>query len=144
MPGIDSKPALLDRAVKTQLRPLLEEHGFSRFTARDAWRFHADRIDVVHVQTFSVHDAGYTRRGLDSLSVNPGCHLRYIPSHAGTIRDKDGLVLPKESQCPLWRRILATRAPFRTGLDALAAPTLPLPRPAAARGRPARPGPARP
>ena len=119
MPDMDSKPALLDRAVKAQLWPLLKEHGFSRFTARDAWRFHADRIDVVHVQGFSIHDAGYTRRGLDSFSVDLGCHLRYIPSHAGAIREKDGLPLPQESQCPLRRRILDTRRrPFFAWLAA--------------------------
>lgn len=123
MPDTDSKPALLDRAIKAQLWPLLKEHGFSRFTARNAWRFHADRIDVVHVQAFSVADAGYTRRGLDSFSVNLGCHLRYIPSHAGAIRERNGLPLPEESQCLLRRRILDTRRP--SFLAWLAAPRRP-------------------
>jgi len=53
---MDSKE--VNKQIRAVIRPVLKAQGFARFTARDSWRFHDDRIDVVNFQSFNSYLAG--------------------------------------------------------------------------------------
>jgi hypothetical protein len=102
---MDSK--VVNRGIKATIWPILKDNGFSHFTSRSAWRFHADRIDIVNFQSFNSYRASVIGCTTYSFVVNLGCYLLYIPYQYGStlIQQKGGRLLPEESQCPLRGRI---------------------------------------
>lgn len=71
--------AAVNREIRARIRPLLEDAGFVAFTARNSWRYHRDRVDVINFQSFSSHHAEVMGITTYSFAVNLGCYLRYIP-----------------------------------------------------------------
>jgi hypothetical protein len=95
--------------LRKELRPLLKERGFQKFTSRYAWRVHDARVDVVNVQSFN----DYMAQGLGcttySFAVSLGCYFRRIES-APTFPKVDVSAghLPRESQCQFRGRLTRT------------------------------------
>jgi hypothetical protein len=117
MPDVDSK--VVSAAIRAEIRPLLREQGFSRFTGRSAWRFEAGRVEVVNFQSFNSYNAGGIGCTTYSVAVNLGTYLTSVPDLWGRLkRDGHGLLLPQEYEChyraPLQR---ALRQPELTRRD---------------------------
>jgi hypothetical protein len=93
---MDSK--VVNKAIATEIRPILESVGFSAFSARTSWRYHADRIDVINFQSFNSYLAGTVGCTTYSFSVNLGCYLFCIADQF-PIKQKDGHKRPKEYEC---------------------------------------------
>ena len=95
---MDSKE--VNKAIRREVWPALKAVGFTKFTSRNGWRFHEDRVDVVNIQSFN----SYLAEGLGcttfSFGVNLGCLLRYVPEvSAGRMKSWNGYPLPAEYEC---------------------------------------------
>jgi hypothetical protein len=99
---MDSKA--VDAALRRQLRPVLRAAGFSRLTARTAWRYAGTRIDVVTFPSFSSHLAESLGCTTYSFSLRLGCTFTEIPPRA-EIPLKGDLPVPREYDCELRRTL---------------------------------------
>lgn len=102
---MDSK--VVNKQMRIEIRPLLREAGFSKFTGRSAWRYSGPRIDVVNFQSFNAYNAGVLGCTTYSFAVNLSCYLTYLPSEHGEdqIKVKDGQLRPEEYECPFRHRL---------------------------------------
>ena len=102
---MDSK--VVNCSIKANVWLALKENGFSHFTSRSAWRFHADRIDVVNFQSFNSYNASVIGCTTFSFAVNLGCYLLCIPYQYGAehLKENGGRLLPDEAQCQMRRQI---------------------------------------
>ena len=66
--------AAVGKVVKAVIRPLLEDHGFTKFTERKAWRSGTATVDVVDVRSFTRYIADGVGCTSYSFSVSLGCH----------------------------------------------------------------------
>ncbi len=91
----------VNRELRRRIRPQLREAGFSRFTARTAWRYDDLGIDVVNFQSFNSHLAESISCTTYSFSLNLGRYLHAVPGAVGPRppRQKDGDLLPAEYEC---------------------------------------------
>ena len=105
---MDSK--VVNAEVKRTIWPRLKEVGFGVFTARTAWRHHANRIDVLNFQSFNSYTADVVGCTTYSFAVNLGCFLRSIPSQfePDRIKRKSGEMLPQEFNCHFRGRLQKT------------------------------------
>lgn len=105
---MDSK--MVSRGIKSSVWPALKDQGFTFFTTRTAWRYHQDRIDVINFQSFNSYHASVIGCSTFSFAVNLGSFLLYVPYEHGAvnIKDKEGRLLPDESQCQLRGRVKPT------------------------------------
>ncbi len=97
---MDSKH--VNSKIRESVRPELREHGFTRFTTRDAWRYHDDRIDVLNFQSFNRYHADVMGVTTYSFSVNLGCLYTDIPRGDGfpiCKTTKNGELRPREFEC---------------------------------------------
>ena len=96
---MDSK--IVSAKLREIVRPTLKKEGFSRFTSRNAWRYHSDRIDVVNFQSFNSYMAGTLGCTTYSFAVNLGVLLRCIPSRFGDESDgwETKQLRPSEYDC---------------------------------------------
>ena len=88
----------VNKEIRQRIRPLLKGRGFSQFTARNSWRFHDDRIDVINFRSFNQYMATALGCTTFSFAINLGCFLTCIPQDVPE-KSKDGLRLPEEYQC---------------------------------------------
>ena len=95
---MDSK--VVNKQIKSVIRPLLEEAGFSKFTSRTAWRYTATKIDVVSFQSFNSYLASGVGCTTYSFALRLGCYLSGLPRKVG-IKESGGLLLPEEYECHL-------------------------------------------
>jgi Domain of unknown function (DUF4304) len=95
---MDSKSVSAE--LKREIRPLLTDRGFRKFTSRYAWRLHDDRVDVVNFQSFSDFKARSLGCTSYSFAVNLGCYLRRIDGTPifSKVAVSEGR-LPREYQC---------------------------------------------
>jgi hypothetical protein len=100
---MDSKS--VNRSIRSQIWPLLEEAGFSSRTSRSAWRHQRDRVDVVNFQSFNSYTAGVMGVTSFSFAVNLGTYLRYVPPQWPAKKIKDGVPFPAESECQFRGRL---------------------------------------
>jgi hypothetical protein len=104
---LDSKAVNI--AIRSEVRPLLIEVGFGRFTARTFWRYHRDRVDVVNFQSFNSYNAGVLGITTYSFALNLGCYLRYVPNRypdaPGSGRLEGDRPQPKEYECHMRGRM---------------------------------------
>lgn len=98
---MDSKE--VNKAIRHSIRPLLKDLGFSRFTARTAWRDVAGRVEVLNFQSFNSYLAETIGATTYSFSVNLGCLLLEMPVHG--IKGKEGSPRPQEYECHLRGRL---------------------------------------
>jgi hypothetical protein len=102
---MDSKE--VNKQIRALIRPVLKAQGFTKFTARDSWRFHDDRIDVINFQSINSYLAGTIGCTTFSFAVNLGTFLAYVPEQY-PLKRKDGLVVPDECQCHFRGRLHRT------------------------------------
>lgn len=91
---------IVSAELRREVRPLLKERGFCKFTSRYAWRIHQDRIDVLNFQSFNDYLASGLGCTTYSFAVNLGCYLRRI--EAGPTFPRVIVTdarLPKEYEC---------------------------------------------
>lgn len=100
---MDSKA--VNKEIRKIIKPLLKELGFSNFTARNAWRYHKDRIDVINFQSFNSYHASLMDITTFSFAVNLGCYLLVVPE-AYPIKEKNGLLIPSEYDCQFRGNVL--------------------------------------
>ena len=101
--------SVVNKAIRAEIWPFLKSVGFSRTTARTAWRHKLDRVDVVNFQSFNSYHAGVSGITTFSFAVNLGCYLRYIPDQypespdASRLREAEPR--PQEYQCQMRSRL---------------------------------------
>jgi hypothetical protein len=104
---MDSKDVSAE--LRKEVRPLLKDRGFQKFTSRYAWRVHDDRVDVINFQSFSDYKARSVGCTTYSFAVNLGCHLRGIdgaPTFPAV--DVSAGYLPREYECQFRGRVRRT------------------------------------
>ncbi len=88
----------VNKHIKSVIRPLLQDAGFSQFTARTAWRYSDEKIDVVNFQSFNSYLANAVGCTTYSFCVRLGCSFDAIPRRART-KQKNGYPRPEEYEC---------------------------------------------
>ena len=107
---MDSK--VVDKALRKTIRPVLKQAGFSRFTARVAWRHGTDAIDVIELRSVGAHDADRLETSSFSFSASLGKFPLYVPP-TWPPKVKDGLQQPTEPECIFRGAIMPTVSPCR-------------------------------
>ncbi len=92
--------ANVNKEIKSVIRPLLQDAGFSQFTLRTAWRYSGEKIDVVNFQSFNSYLANAVGCTTYSFCVRLGCSLDAIPQRA-IVKRKNGYLRPEEYECHL-------------------------------------------
>ena len=90
--------SVVNREIKSAIRPLLQDLGFTKFTARTGWRYSPRKIDVVNFQSFNSYLAGSVGCTTYSFCVRLGCSFDVIPRRA-RMKRKDGQLRPEEYEC---------------------------------------------
>ena len=93
----------VNRGIRSAIRPILAEAGFSLCTARNYWRHTVRRIEVINFQSFNRYHADQLRCTTYSFQVNLGCYLTYVPSDLGPVATKNGMQVPPDYWCHLRR-----------------------------------------
>ena len=88
----------VNKEIKSVIRPLLKDVGFSQFTARTAWRYSDGKIDVVNFQSFNSYLANAVGSTTFSFGINLGCSFDAIPQRA-RVKRKNGFLQPQEYEC---------------------------------------------
>jgi hypothetical protein len=100
---MDSKK--INEELRKEIRPLLKERGFSKFTSRYAWRVHEDRVDVINFQSFNQDLARGVGCTTYSFAVNLGCYLHRLAEETGISAGQEEVPMPKEYQCQFRGRL---------------------------------------
>ena len=102
---MDSK--VVNKAIKKEIWSFLKEQGFSKFTARNAWRYNQDTIEIVNFQSFNSYLAGFLECTTYSFAVNLSIYFTRIPDEFpnSPIKEKDGFLLPDVCRCH-FRKVL--------------------------------------
>ena len=106
---LDSK--FVNSKIRGIIRPQLKTMGFSKFTARNAWRFHDDRVDVLNFQSFNKYHADVMEITTYSFSVNLGCIYPDVPRSDGfpvCKTSKNGELRPQEFECQFRGSLMPT------------------------------------
>jgi hypothetical protein len=94
---MDSKA--VNKEIRRVVWPLLKTYGFSKASARTAWRHGNQKIDVVHFQSFNSYNADVMGVTTFSFAVHLGAYLRYVPPKWPPKKIKDGVPYPAEYEC---------------------------------------------
>jgi hypothetical protein len=90
--------SVVSREIKSVIRPLLQDAGFTQFTTRTAWRYAGERIDVVNFQSFNSFLANSLGCTTYSFCVRLGCSFDAIP-RSERVKRKDEFFRPEEYEC---------------------------------------------
>ena len=90
--------ANVNKEIKSIIRPLLQDAGFSQFTPRTAWRYSGEKIDVVNFQSFNSYLANAVGCTTYSFCVRLGCSFEAIP-HRARVKRRNGYLRPEEYEC---------------------------------------------
>jgi hypothetical protein len=90
--------SVVNKQIKSVIRPMLKEAGFTQFTSRTAWRYSREKIDVVNFQSFNSYLANALRCTTYSFAVRLGCSFDAIPRRE-KVKSKDGSLRPEEYEC---------------------------------------------
>jgi hypothetical protein len=99
--------SVVDNEIRSVIRPRLQAAGFTKFTARTAWRYAHARIDVVNFQSFSSYLANSSGCTTYSFCVRLGCSFDAIPRGEGVKRKGEHL-RPEEYECHFRRPLQKT------------------------------------
>lgn len=102
---MDSKT--VSKQIRKEIKPLLADNGFTRFTSRSAWRFGQETVDVVNFQSFNAYNADVLGCTTYSFSVNLGVYPIYLAREL-LVKHHEGSPAPEEYMCP-FRRSLRKR-----------------------------------
>jgi len=102
----DMDSGIVSAEIREQVRPLLEERGFTQFSTRIAWRYHQNRIDVLNFQSFSRYAADKFCCTTYSFQVNLGS---FVPDHDWCdTKTPNGLLRPHDACCSFRRSLMKT------------------------------------
>jgi Domain of unknown function (DUF4304) len=90
--------SIVNREIKSVIRPLLQDAGFTQFTARTGWRYGGQKIDVVNFQSFNSYLANSLGCTTYSFCVRLGCSFDAIP-RGDRVKRKHDLLRPEEYEC---------------------------------------------
>jgi len=90
--------SVVNKEIKSLIRPMLQEAGFTQFTQRTAWRYSRGRLDVINFQSFNSYLANSIGCTTYSFCVRLGCCFDAIPQ-SDRIKKKNGHSRPEEYQC---------------------------------------------
>ena len=88
----------VNKYIKKLIWPSLKQAGFSKFTARSAWRYSEETIDVLCFQSFSAYNADIMGVTPHSFAVKLGCFPTYIENQY-PLNLSNGKITPKEHEC---------------------------------------------
>jgi uncharacterized protein DUF4304 len=96
--------SVVNKEIKSVIRPLLQFAGFAGFTSRTAWRYSQQKIDVINFQSFNSFLATGVGCTTYSFAVNLGCSFDAIP-RSERIKRKNGSMRPEEYECHFRRAL---------------------------------------
>lgn len=88
---------IVNKEIRKNIRPLLKENGFTKFTARNAWRVSPQIIEVINFQSFNSYLAEELFCTTFSFSVNLGIY--YLSVHNNPWINHNPPEFPKEYEC---------------------------------------------
>jgi len=97
----------VNREIKSVIRPLLLDAGFTQFTTRTGWRYAGEKIDVVNFQSFNSYVANSLSCTTYSFCVRLGCSFDAIP-RSERVKRRDGFFRPQEYECHFRRPLQKT------------------------------------
>jgi hypothetical protein len=99
--------SVVNKEIKSVIRPLLQDAGFTRFTARTGWRYSPEKIDVVNFQSFNSYLANSLGCTAYSFCVRLGCSFNAIP-RSERVKRKGEFFQPEEYECHFRRPLQKT------------------------------------
>ena len=99
--------SVVNKEIKSVIRPILKDAGFTQFTARTEWRYAGEKIDVVNFQSFNSYLANGVGCTTYSFCGRLGCSFDAIP-RSERVKRKDGLFRPEEYECHFRRALQKT------------------------------------
>jgi hypothetical protein len=99
---------VVNREIKSVIRPLLQAAGFTQFTMRTGWRYSGEKIDVVNFQSFNSYLANSLGCTTYSFCVRLGCSFDAIPRRSQRLKRKDEFLRPEEYECHFRRPLQKT------------------------------------
>ena len=89
---------VVNKLIRSEVWPILREQGFTKFNARNAWRYRPPLIDVVNFQSFNAYLAEGVGCTSYSFGLNLGVYLQ--GGHDTAIkRNKTGYLPPHQAEC---------------------------------------------
>lgn len=95
---MQSSSAIINKALRRQLSPVVRAAGFQQVDARNAWAWHDYCILVLNVRAVGNYFAKVTGWSPASVAVWLGVFYTFVPSLSTKI-SKTGVLLPAEYQC---------------------------------------------
>jgi hypothetical protein len=90
--------SVVNKEIKSKIRPLLQDAGFMQFTPRTSWRYSRGKIDVISFQSFNSYLANSVGCTTYSFCLRLGCSFDFMP-HRQRVKQKDGYLRPEEYEC---------------------------------------------
>ena len=97
----------VNRTIRSVVRPILKDQGFTVFTARTAWRHHGHAVDVINFQSFNRYLADTIECSTFSYAVNLGIFLTSVRV-ARDVPVRSGVLCPAEYACHIRRKVEST------------------------------------
>ncbi len=97
----------VNRTIRSLVRPILKDQGFTVFTARSAWRHHDHAVDVINFQSFNRYIADTVGCSTFSYAVNLGVFLTSVRVDRD-VPLRSGVPCPAEYACHIRRRMDST------------------------------------
>jgi uncharacterized protein DUF4304 len=98
---------VVNKEIKSIIRPMLQVAGFTQFSPRTAWRYGDKKIDVVNFQSFNSYLANSVGCTTYSFCARLGCSFEAIP-RGERIKQKEGYLRPEEYECHFRSTLLKT------------------------------------
>jgi len=105
-----STSAVLNKALRELVAPLLRQAGFQHVDARRAWCWRADSISIFHLRAVGNYFSSVTGWPPGSIVVSLGLFFTFAPRPPRLSEDAKGRPRPEEYQAHM-------RAPLECGLD---------------------------
>jgi hypothetical protein len=105
---MDSKA--INKLIRSEVWPILHDHGFSVFDSRSAFAYKAPFINVVSFQSFNSYNADVLGCTTYSFTPRLGVYVIRSPGEYRVKRDKAGRLQPFEYECS-FRSELKKRTP---------------------------------
>jgi hypothetical protein len=94
-----STSALVNKALRDQVAPILREAGFQQVDARNGWSWHVDYIRVFNIRAVGNYFSEVTGWPPGSICVWLGVFFAFAPRLPGIKIDEKGRLRPPEHAC---------------------------------------------
>lgn len=92
-----SSSAIINKALRKHLSPIIRDAGFQKVDARNAWAWRNDCVWVMNVRAVGRYFSEVTGWPPASVAVSLGTFYTFIPSTS--VKIDNNLLLPTEYQC---------------------------------------------